>query len=110
VKSLRALVLTVALAAATTAGAQGTSPAKKPAKEPPVKDLTCEAYLALPEGSRSVLVGWVAGQGYRKGAFAPWALDAERSGKLLAHLAEECGKTPGASFWYKAKEELRHAK
>jgi hypothetical protein len=75
-----------------------------------VKDITCEAFLQLPEGARPMLVGWVAGQNFRRGAFAAWAVTSDKATEAIGMVAEECRKSPGASFWYKTEHTLKQYK
>lgn len=94
-------------------GAGAPRPAAAPRKTPrraSVADVSCERYLQLPESSRSMLIGWEVGQGYRKGSFAAWLVDAERSVAVAASVAEACRKAPAASFWYTVKAQLKRVR
>ena len=124
-KIARILALVLAGAFAPTAGAAlgtaSTSPVttsdaaraappaapRKAARRASVRDVSCERYLQLPESARSMLIGWEVGQGYRKGSFADWLVDAERSSAVVARVAEACQKAPAASFWYTVKAQLK---
>lgn len=120
-KIARILALVLAGAFAPTAGAApgtaSTSPAttsdaaraapRKAARRASVRDVSCERYLQLPESARSMLIGWEVGQAYRKGSFADWLVDAERSSAVVARVAEACQKAPAASFWYTVKAQLK---
>jgi hypothetical protein len=108
---LAALALVPSLAAAQSVPAAAAAPAPAAKKTPKrVSDINCERYLKLPDHARAMLIGWEAGQTFRKGAFAGWVVDADKVAGLVNAVEADCRVHLSASFWYTVKNELKKVK
>ena len=79
-----------------------SAPKADEAKKVDIKNLSCEAFLALPDDVRPLVVAWT--HGYTRAGGESWILDVASAREFVATVHARCKDMPQGSFRYQILE------